>query len=104
MSDVSSDDVLDLTPIEDTPDEVLARLIAVSKKIATAQKESLGADGCNIIQNNGACSGQVVPHIHFHVIPRFEGDGHHWNWDAKQYDEMSEMQSLAEKISDAISD
>lgn len=86
-------------PIENTPDEVLAQLIKVSKKVAIALKDSLGADGCNIIQNNGRCSGQAVPHIHFHVIPRFDDDGHHWNWDAKQYDEMSEMQALADKIS-----
>lgn len=89
-------------PIGDTPDDVLTKLIKVSKKIAQGQKEGLGADGCNIIQNNGACAGQEVPHIHFHVIPRFEGDGHKWNWAAKQYGEMSEMQALADKITGAL--
>jgi histidine triad (HIT) family protein len=89
-------------PIHDTPDEVLAKLIKICKKIATAQKDGLGAEGCNIIQNNGACSGQEVPHLHFHVIPRFENDGHHWNWAAKPYAEMSEMQQLAERINQAL--
>lgn len=85
-------------PVTETPNEVLAKLICVAKRIAAAQMKGLGADGVNIIQNNGAVAGQVVPHIHFHVIPRFEGDGHHWNWDVKTYDDVDEMETLAEKI------
>jgi histidine triad (HIT) family protein len=88
--------------ISDTPDNTLTKLIKVCKKIANAQQDGLGAEGCNIIQNNGACSGQEVPHLHFHVIPRFTNDGHHWNWAAKPYDEMSEMQQLAKKIQQAL--
>ncbi len=90
-------------PITETPDEVLAHLIAVSKRIAAVQMNALGADGVNIIQNNGEIAGQEVPHIHFHVIPRFKGDGHHWNWDAKSYDSPEEMQRLAEKIKQGLS-
>lgn len=85
-------------PITETPDEVLAKLITVAKKIAAAQMNALGADGVNIMQNNGTAAGQEVPHIHFHVIPRFDGDGHHWNWDAKSYDDPAEIELLAEKI------
>jgi histidine triad (HIT) family protein len=85
-------------PVTETPDEVLAKLICTAKRIAAAQMKGLGADGVNIIQNNGAVAGQVVPHIHFHVIPRFEGDGHRWNWDAKTYDDPAEMEQLAGKI------
>jgi len=85
-------------PITETPDEVLCKLVTVAKRIAAAQMNELGADGVNIIQNNGAASGQEVPHIHIHVIPRFEGDGHHWNWDVKSYGDPAEMEQLAEKI------
>lgn len=85
-------------PITETPDEVLCKLIRVAKQIAAAQMNALGADGVNIIQNNGAAAGQEVPHIHLHVIPRFEGDGHHWNWNAKSYDDPDEMEQLASKI------
>jgi len=84
--------------VTETPDEVLAKLIVVCKRIAAAQIKGLGADGVNIIQNNGTTAGQVVPHIHFHVIPRFDGDGHHWNWNAKKYDSPAEMEKLAAKI------
>lgn len=90
-------------PITETPDEVLAHLISVAKKIAAAQMNALGADGVNIMQNNGRVAGQEVPHLHFHVIPRFDGDGHHWNWNAKSYDSPEEMQQLAEKIKQGLS-
>ena len=89
-------------PITDTPDEVLCHLIGVVKRVVAAQQAAFRCDGCNVIQNNGAVSGQAVPHLHFHVIPRFEGDGHHWNWDAKQYDDMQEMKQLAEAAAAAL--
>ncbi len=89
-------------PVTETPDEVLAGLIRICKRIAAAQIRGLGADGVNIIQNNGAAAGQEVPHLHFHVIPRFEGDGHRWNWAAKKYDSPAEMEKLAAKIREGL--
>ena len=56
------------------------------QKVAAAQVKALGAEGVNITQANGSVAGQVVPHLHFHVIPRYADDGHHWNWNAKSYD------------------
>ena len=82
----------------ETPAEVLAKLIAVVQKIAAAQKKALQADGVNIVQSNGRAAGQVVDHIHFHVIPRFASDGHHWNWKPQKYADNNEMQKLGEKI------
>jgi histidine triad (HIT) family protein len=86
----------------ETPDEVLAKLIKVVQKIAGAQKRALRADGVNIMQSNGRAAGQVVDHIHFHIIPRFNTDGHHWNWRAQKYADSKEMQALAEKIKNAF--
>ena len=86
----------------ETPPEVLAKLIAVVQKIATAQKKALQADGINIVQSNGRSAGQVVDHIHFHVIPRFISDGHHWNWKPQKYADTGEMQSLGDKIKNAL--
>ena len=89
-------------PITATPEPVLAKLLAVVKKIATAQMSGLKADGVNVVQTNGAAAGQVVPHIHFHVIPRYTTDGHRWNWAAKKYDDPAEMQQLAAAIKAAL--
>lgn len=89
-------------PVTDTPDEVLAKLHITAKRIADAQMNALGADGVNIMQNNGKASGQEVPHIHVHVIPRFCDDGHHWNWNPKKYDNLAEMNDLAEKLREKL--
>jgi histidine triad (HIT) family protein len=89
------------TAIE-TPDSVISQLHVVAKRIATVQLNALGADGVNIMQNNGAASGQEVPHIHVHVIPRFKGDGHHWNWNPKKYEKFEEMAELACKMQNKL--
>ena len=89
-------------PITETPPEVLQQLIVAVRKVAQAQVNGLGADGINVTQANGQVAGQVVPHIHFHVIPRFASDGHKWNWTPKKYDSQEEMQEAAEKIRSAL--
>ena len=38
-------------------------------------EEGVDADGSNVGFNNGETAGQEVPHVHGHIIPRFEGDG-----------------------------
>ena len=85
-------------PVTETPDEMITKLHLVAKQIAGAQMNALGADGVNIMQNNGTAAGQEVPHIHVHVIPRYHGDGHHWNWNPKKYDSFDEMAEMAEKM------
>ena len=59
--------------ILDTDDETLAAVIARVKKVAARLKEKLGADGFNVLQNNGEAAGQTVKHLHFHIVPRFGG-------------------------------
>jgi histidine triad (HIT) family protein len=89
-------------PVTETPDAVLAKLHLAAKRIAQAQMNALGADGVNIMQNNGTAAGQEVPHIHVHVIPRYKEDGHHWNWNAKKYDDFDEMNELADKMREQL--
>ena len=55
----------------------------VIKKIAQAQSHALGNIGYNVLVNNAKVAGQVVPHVHVHVIPRFENDGLQFNWRPK---------------------
>lgn len=86
----------------DTPPERLARVIIVAQKIAAAQMNGLKCDGVNIFQANRKAADQVVPHLHFHVIPRFLADGHHWNWAAKKYSGPEEMATFAESIRRAL--
>ncbi|MCS7104592.1 MAG: HIT family protein [Thermofilaceae archaeon] len=53
----------------EVPDDLLAEIIRVVKAVAAAQLRSLGASGVRVVQNNGSAAGQVVFHVHFHVIP-----------------------------------
>ncbi|MBD3215901.1 MAG: HIT domain-containing protein [Candidatus Lokiarchaeota archaeon] len=60
--------------IETLPDEEVANLFKVVKKVALLLHEKLEIDGYNIVQNNFKAAGQVVEHSHVHVIPRNKGD------------------------------
>ena len=88
--------------LSEATDEVAGHLIAVARKIAVAQMKALGADGFNVITNQGAVAGQTVGHLHFHVIPQFEGRAHKWNWEARPYADMAEAAALAQKIAAAL--
>ena len=89
-------------PLPALPVDLLACVISVVQRIAAAQVAALGADGVNVHQSNGAAAGQLVPHVHFHVIPRFTTDGHRWNWAAKKYESPAEMQDLGRRLAAAL--
>lgn len=57
----------------DAKPETLASVVQVVQKIAQAVKKAFNADGVTVMQFNEPASGQTVYHLHFHVIPRFEG-------------------------------
>jgi histidine triad (HIT) family protein len=55
--------------IYEIPEEEAAYLFKIVKKIANAVKDATGIEGIRIVQNNGEDAGQVVFHLHVHVIP-----------------------------------
>jgi histidine triad (HIT) family protein len=86
--------------ILDADPAVLARLIATTQKIAKALKTAFKADGIAVYQFNEPASGQSVFHLHFHVVPRFEGVP------AKPHGQKMEDQAVlaanADKIREAL--
>ena len=56
------------------PDDVAARIITLSKKVAIAGKKIRNADGITVTQHNEPAGGQHAFHYHMHVFPRFKGD------------------------------
>ena len=70
----------------ETPDETACYLLSIVKKIMPAILKSTDAQGINVGINNGSAAGQVVPHIHYHVIPRFSNDGLKF-WPQQKYQE-----------------
>jgi len=61
--------------IDELSDDHAAAVGRVLPRITRAIKKVTGATACNILQNNGADAGQVVDHVHFHIIPRFKDRG-----------------------------
>ena len=61
-------------------DEAAAEAAALPPRLARAILKATGAEGLNVILNNGRCAGQTVDHGHWHLIPRFVGDPVHWPW------------------------
>lgn len=55
-------------------DETLAKAAKLAKRIMTHEKDVLGCEGYNLVQNNGEVAGQTVFHFHMHLIPRYNGD------------------------------
>ncbi len=61
--------------IDELSDEHAAAVGRVLPRITRAIKKVTGASAINILQNNGSDAGQVVEHVHFHIIPRFKDRG-----------------------------
>jgi histidine triad (HIT) family protein len=60
------------TLLDADPDK-LGELIKRVQKVAVAVKNSLGAEGLTLLQSNESAGGQVIFHLHFHILPRWEG-------------------------------
>jgi len=89
------------TNIYDTPDDEMARMAVIIKKLSIAIKKAISADGINIEMNNEPVAGQLVFHTHIHIVPRVEGDGFiHWHG-PRPYHE-GEMKEVGAKIHAAL--
>ncbi len=84
----------------DLSDKSAEMLILTVKELAPKIAKAVGAAGFNIGINNGKAAGQIIPHAHIHIIPRFEKDGLK-HWPGKKYEE-NVMKALAEKIKKAL--
>lgn len=59
----------------DVEADSLAAVMRTVQKVARASMNAFGADGVTVQQFNEPAGGQVVFHLHFHIIPRFDGVG-----------------------------
>lgn len=75
------------------PDELLAKVMPLAKKLATHMTEVLHCDGFNIVQNNNEIAGQTVFHFHVHLIPRYEGGTKILGWNHQSFtdEEMTQI-------------
>ena len=81
--------------IAEIAEDALAELVVRVKRVASHLKDALGCDGFHVPQNNGASAGQTVRHIHFHIVPRWNGDPIAFE---NHEGDMKELAALAEKV------
>jgi len=78
----------------DIPDDELAELLPVAKKLAVAS----GAIDFNVLQNNGRIAHQLVDHVHVHMIPKpNEEEGLVVGWPAKATD-MKALEEIFKEL------
>ncbi len=81
----------------DCDSETAQHWIIATQKIARAIKEGLQVEGFNLEQNEGSVAGQVIPHLHIHIIPRYADDGLK-HWPGKTYDSDEQAREIAKSI------
>ncbi len=86
----------------DAEPETATALVLATQKVARAVRKALNPDGVVVTQFNGAPAGQTIYHLHFHIIPRFEGEPLKPHGSGGMAD-MGELKATAEKIAAALS-
>ncbi len=82
--------------LPDLPEGEAAALGVAVQRVGRLLLSRMPCDGFNVLQSNGACATQVVPHVHFHVIPRW--NGRTMNWISGKYESAAEMESVAARL------
>ncbi|GAI13592.1 unnamed protein product, partial [marine sediment metagenome] len=83
--------------LHECPAEVLGPVASRLGKIAEAVAGAMNSEGYNVLCNNGRAAGQLVEHLHFHIIPRNTGDGVFDRWPAYKY-QQGKIEEIAAKI------
>ena len=61
--------------LRDVPPDLSADVFGAVRTLSPAIEDAVDADATTIGINDGTAAGQEVPHLHVHIVPRFEGDG-----------------------------
>jgi len=73
--------------LHDCPAEILGQVFSRLGEIAGAVAAAMDSDGYNLLCNNGRAAGQLIEHLHFHIIPRNTGDRLFSRWPSYEYEE-----------------
>jgi len=83
--------------ILDLDDELAGALFRAAARVARAVHAAFAPDGITVLQANRPAGWQTVPHVHLHVLPRYEGDGVGLVWPRKD-PPFERLRELAERI------
>ena len=78
----------------------VGKMFSLVPKIAKAILSGTGADAFSLAQNNGKAAKQIIPHVHIHIIPRYNNKGTVWT--KRQIPTYEVLSELAVKIKSAI--
>ncbi len=87
--------------IFDVDDSTLAAVMRTVRKIAPAVRDAVGAAGVHINSNHGEAAGQVVPHLHFHIIPRHSRNEYEF-WPSVEAPSAEITEEIFKKITSAL--
>lgn len=88
---------------ENLPEEHYEALFATLKKLVKPIQDAFSAPASNIILNNGPNAGQIVPHVHIHIIPRPEPIGRNFFTTTTRMEKNKDyFKEIAEKIREKI--
>lgn len=90
------------TYITEMPPDEVGHLFKVTSKIARALVKALNPKGFHILQNNGAEAGQVIPHVHVHIVPRYGGESLLSLFTQRKMQSIDQLQIIAQAIKDKI--
>lgn len=82
--------------IIDMSNDEVGALFSRVPLVARGILASTGADGFNIGQNNGRSANQIIPHVHVHIIPRYQKSGSLWT--RRIIAHPHDLDNLAKKI------
>ena len=86
------DNLLSMSPSD------VGKLYSLVPRVAKAVISAVKADGFNVGQNNGRAANQIVPHVHVHIIPRFNEQTENEKWPTRRVASHIELQVVAKKI------
>ena len=86
--------------LTDMSNQEVAELFSKIPKIANAIIKATNADAFSIAQNNGRAAKQIIPHVHVHIIPRYNDTGTLWL--KRKILKDNELDELAQKIRNCI--
>ena len=86
--------------LTDMNNQEVAELFSKIPKIANAIIKATNADAFSIAQNNGRAARQTIPHVHVHIIPRYNSTGTLWL--KRKILKNNELDELAQKIRNCI--
>jgi histidine triad (HIT) family protein len=90
--------VAETTFLADLPGATQAELGLHLSRLTTAVKRVTGCPGVNVVLNDGPAAGQEVPHVHWHVVPRWPGDGRGYRFAPQPNDDL---RAMAERLAAA---